>query len=350
MPDITTYYIDRYKRHLLTGQNLVELGIADAVDGILMGDKVKVGGVAPDGLSINESFFGAYMGQTAAKLGRMAYMDIGEPLIEERADIVQPPPDVLSSRTYENRSRYRRDFKDIVEFSVSNTVSWSLRGTGQLTFGSRTSAELEAQLQKNLQHSSMQAKSHTDIDHNHRDNSGGETQDQTESSVSDSETGTASGTASGTGELFAQLMLGITGSVSGSVTASSTSSSEMSGVISWSEADLPSRMKAIVTQRRQVRQYFYELPITLAGFVVLHYPRPVTASAASTGLPGEQSGDYIAMGIANLGLGTYRPKGIAETVSAIHVDHTLFHVDEWGFDRKMKTGEEAFETVRPHYL
>ncbi|WP_225727233.1 hypothetical protein [Nocardia sp. JCM 34519.1] len=342
MPDITTYYIDRYKRHLLTAHNLAELGITVAVvQDIQKISDLKVDGVVPDGLSINEEVFGIYSGQTAAKLGRMTYMDIGEPLIEERADIVQPPPDVLSTRTYANRSNQERNFEHAVDFSISNTISWSLEGTGQLTFGGRTNAKLASQLQKSLQHSSTQSKSHTDISHNHPENNGGETQDQTQLSMSDSETDTGSGTASGTGELFAQLMLGITGSVSGSVTTSWKSSSSVSGAIAASN-----RVKAMATQRRQVRQYIYELPITLAGYVVLHYPKPVKVSVNATkGFPVEMTGDLIPVNITKLGLyKDYRSKGIAETVSALDVEHTIFEQEA------LTAVDDAFITVRPHYL
>ncbi|WP_225727232.1 hypothetical protein [Nocardia sp. JCM 34519.1] len=350
MPDITTYYIDRYKRHLLTAHNLAELGITVAVvQDIQKISDLKVDGVVPDGLSINEEVFGIYSGQTAAKLGRMTYMDIGEPLIEERADIVQPPPDLLATRTFTNRNRadrhgFVRDFKDTVGFSVSNTVSWSLQGTGQLTFGGRTSAELEAQLQKSLQHSITQSKSHTDISHNHPKDRGGETRDKTELAMSDSETDTGSGTASGTGELFAQLMLGITGSVSGSVTTSWKSSSSVSGKILGDN-----RVTTMATQRRQVRQYIYELPITLAGYAVLHYPKPVAVSVDATkGFPVEMTGDLIPVNITKLGLyKDYRSKGIAETVSALDVEHTIF--EQEALTAATATDSDV-KIVRPHYL
>ena len=39
---------------------------------------------------------------TAHQRGWYAYMNVGVPLIEERRDILQPPPDVICEQTYVN--------------------------------------------------------------------------------------------------------------------------------------------------------------------------------------------------------------------------------------------------------
>lgn len=367
MPKIGTFDVDPAKRRLLTPQNLVELGITPAsVQLILTANlpslerTIVVNGAVvklwPQGLSINETNFGNYTGPTAAALGWMSYLEIGAPLVEERADIIQPQADVLSTRAYENRSTTGADrgFSDTIGFSIENTISWSLEGTSQFTFEGHISAELQAQLAlslaQSLAHSVADSTSHTDILHNHRDNVGTETQDQTTTTTTDTTTNTTTYTGTGTGTgaagLSAQLMLGITGSVSGTLTTSWNSSSTVSGNV-----PAGSRVETMATQRRQVRQYIYELPITFAGFVALQYAQPVPVFAeADNPQPGSTPAtQVVARGITALGLVKdgqyYLPKGVAETVSTLEVEHIVF-------DSKSipPAPNQTFGTVRPHNL
>ncbi|MCG1020003.1 hypothetical protein, partial [Mycetohabitans sp. B4] len=194
--------------------------------------------------------------------------NVGQPEIEQRANIIQPPADVLSIRTYANRSGDTRTFNESIGFTVSNTFSWSLQGTAQLTFGGSATASMTAQLQKSLassfalMDSSTHTTSNTHINHNHEDNIGTEDQSQTSDASQTQQTTTATdtitgtGSATGTGEVNAQLMLGITGSISGSLTTSWKSTSSLSGNIGGN-----SQVQTIATQRRQVQQYTYTLPV-----------------------------------------------------------------------------------------
>ncbi|PRW62303.1 hypothetical protein [Actinopolyspora mortivallis] len=339
------YDVDTVKRHLITPQNLAELGITEeSVRDILKRDELKHNGQSPTGLSVNETTFGEFSGPTAADRGWMAYMNIGAPLVEERSDITQPPPDVLSTRAYVNRAEgVARHFEDTVEFSISNTISWSVEGTAQLTFGARTSAELETQIQKSLQNSVQSTTSHNNINHQHPENQGSETQDRTEKSTTNTTTDTAIGAARGTSELFAQLMLGITASVSGSLTTSWSSRSTISGDIPGGQ-----RVETLATQRRQVKQYTYELPVTFAGYVALHYPdrAPVRELTLQDFEP--EGAEVVARDIRLLGLvehgEQYRPKGIAETVSALDVEHTAFAPE------RIAPAAEQLNEKRPHNL
>jgi hypothetical protein len=219
--------------------------------------------ITPTGFSLNKVRYGDYpeKEKTAQQRGWFAYMNVGIPLIEERSDIVQPPPDVICEQTYVNRTDPEPvQWTNTVEFSISNTISWSLQGDIQLTFGARSTA----QLQNSIQHSLAQKTSSTNINHNHKDNVGSEKQDQTEQTTTD----TTTTTATGTGELFAQLMLGVTASVSGSLTTSWKLTSSLSGTID-------TRAFVRATQRRQVKRFDYEIPIVFGGYVALYYPEPV---------------------------------------------------------------------------
>lgn len=341
------YGIDSIKRHLITTRNLAELGITeDAVRTILRADGLKYRGQSPDGLSINETTFGEFAHPTAAARGWMAYLNIGSPLIEERADIVQPAPDILSTRSYVNRAENAvRRFDDSVDFAVSNSISWSLDGAAQLTFGGRVGAELQTQLQKNLQHSADKKTGQTNIIQEHPNGVGTEQQSRGDEGTTDTTAYSATGVARGTGELFAQLMLGVTGSISGSLTTSWTSRSSVSG-------DIPAgnRVETMVTQRRRVTQYTYEMTITFAGYVALHYhdPIPVLESPPQDRDPQNSPTNVIARNISYLGLvrpgETYRPKGIAETVSALEVEHTIFAPE------RIYPTNEPLSKQRPHYL
>ncbi len=138
----------------LTKKNLRELNIEQTWQAILDHPNlvyVDDYGVRhkPVGFSVNKSSFGSFPG-TAYGLGWLAYMNLGEPLIEERRNITQPPPDSFSSRTYVNRSQSEMTFTDSVDFTVSNGATWSLSGDSKLTFGGSVSAQLQLQLQNKL--------------------------------------------------------------------------------------------------------------------------------------------------------------------------------------------------------
>lgn len=344
-----TYGIDTGKRHLLTAQNLVELGITwESLKPLLNTDTFKRQrpdgkDQFPEGISINEMIFGNYVGQTAASLGWMAYMNIGVPLIEERANIIQPAADVLSTRAYVNQAGQVRKFDESVEFVVSNTINWSLQGTGQLTFGGSASGQLQVQLEKSLACSLEETGSQTQIAHNHKDNIGSESQTLASSTATNTETGTATGSATGTGELSAELMLGITGSISGTLTTSWTSKSSVSG-----EIPATYRVETMATQRRQVRQFIYELPITLTGYVALYYTDPVSVVESP---PQDRSAtpvNVIAREIRDLKLiksdPPYRSKGVAETVSTLAVEHIIFESES------IYGSSENLSRKRPHYI
>ncbi|MYR10289.1 hypothetical protein GTY62_06670, partial [Streptomyces sp. SID724] len=87
-----------------------------------------------------------------------------------------------------------------------------------------------------------------------------------------------------------------------------------------------SRVETIVTQRRALKQYTYEIPVTFSGLLAVRYDVPVTV------LSPPQPGDYprlapvVARDIADLDLagGGFRMKGLAEVVSALEVHHTMF--------------------------
>ncbi|MGC0155361.1 hypothetical protein ACPRNU_23110, partial [Chromobacterium vaccinii] len=331
-------------RHLITPQNLNELGLTwDALQTFLAADGLKVDGQSPDGISINESIFGNYSGPSASTLGWMAYLNVGEPLIEERSNIIQPPADVLSTRVYVNRSGEARSFDESVEFSISNTISWSLEGTAQLTFGGSASAALTVKLQQSLESSLANTTSNTHIEHNHPEEEGTEDQSKTAQTVTTTTTNTGTGSATGTAEVFAQLMLGITGSASGSLTTSWTSSSSLSGLI------VPGRVETMVTQRRQVRQFIYELPIDVAGYVALHYPNPVPVTDVPPQSPTPETSNVIAHNLAALGNllpagQPYRSLGIVETVSALNVEHSVFATEP------LYPVPDGLNIARPHYL
>lgn len=364
-----TYKPTRFMRHPLTGRNQEELGIPAKADDLLVWEgKTWRGGykvldyvkakaqkktedkkdrwITPTGFSLNKQRYGDFPQEekTAHQRGWYVYMNMGVPLIEERRDIVQPPPDVISEQTYVNRTDpVVVQWTNTVEFSISNTISWSLEGQVQLTFGARSAAELQAQLQQSLQHSVAQKTAHTDINHNHKDDVGSETQDQTEQTTTDTATTTATGTATGTGELSAQLMLGITASVSGSLTTSWTQTSSLSGTIE-------SRAVVRATQRRQVKRFDYEIPIVFGGYVAFYYPEPVEFSSvpAAAGMDlaertrvqtrdpkgkvaPPQYTQTIVHPIDILGLiedgENFAQKGTAEVVSSLAGEHEVFEVE-----------------------
>jgi len=331
----TAYNLETTRRQPLTEQNLKELCIdsflreyfekqfefAVAID-------EKGGRQKPIGISINEAVFGRFPGddpRTAADRGWITYMNLGEPLIEERSTITQPAPDTLSSRVYVNRSNALCKFEDTVEFTVSNTVSWSIEGSLQLTFGARAAAELQMMIEtQNTIHKQHKL-------HNHKDEQGTEDEDGTD------QTFTSQGTASGTAELSAQLMLGITASVSGSLATSWNSKSTISG-----DVGANSRVATRATQRRAVKQYRYQLPVTFAGYFAASYDVPVRI------LDGVQSysdrNSYFAKVIArdiaseNRLLQDGKPfrniilQGTADDASTLAVEHTVFEKEALSYD------------------
>ncbi|MFD0309638.1 hypothetical protein [Streptomyces sp. NPDC127119] len=344
------YNLDRAKRRPLTKKNLRELNIQQTWQSILdHPDLVYVDdyGVRhrPVGFSVNKSSFGAFPG-SAFQRGWLAYMNLGEPLIEERSDISRPPPDTSSSRTYVNRSQTSpMTFTDSVDFTVSNGVTWSLQGEAKLTFGGSVSAQLQlmlqnqlkldlqAQLQAQLQNEMANKNANTMTNKNSKDNMGVDNANTTETSVRNAATNsvasavtnsvafTTQGSATGSATLNASLLLGISASVGGSLTTSWASKSQISG-----QVPPDSRVETIATQRRCRKQYSYEIPVTFGGLLAVKYDVPVAV------LSPPQSGDYpgldlvVARDIGDIGLagGGFRMKGLAEVVSDLEVHHTMF--------------------------
>ncbi|MCF3176542.1 YncE family protein [Streptomyces sioyaensis] len=345
----TAHLGERFIRQPLTGRNLKELAIADKAAAILERDKGKLERtaekktadgkdrkIAPTGFSLNKGRFGDFPdGEDAAhQRGWRAYMTVGVPLIEERSDIVQPPPDVISKQTYVNRTDpIPMEWSHTVEFSISNTISWSLQGQVQLTFGAKTTASLQQQLQKSM---AMNQSQKTTLK-NSKDNQGVDAESQTQMTS----TTTATSTATGTGELSAQLMLGITASVSGSLTTAFKTSSTLSGKIN-------SRVDVLATQRRQVRRFDYEFPISFGGWVALYYPEPVEVKETSPEGPQAKEPKYskvIAWKLGETGTATetfdltdkgkpFMQKGEAEVVSTLAGVHEIFELEKLDFDKK----------------
>ncbi|MFI6701784.1 hypothetical protein ACIBJC_22930 [Streptomyces sp. NPDC050509] len=344
------YNLERAKRQPLTKKNLRELNIEQTWKSILdHPDLVYVDdyGVRhrPVGFSVNKSTFGSFPG-SATQLGWLAYMNLGEPLIEERRNIHQPPPDTFSSRAYVNRSQTSpMTFTDSVDFTVSNGVTWSLQGDARLTFGGSVSASLQLQLQNQLRmdlQTQLQTQLKNDVanknantvtNKNSKDSIGVDNANTTETAMTNSASNSASnavtnsvafttqGSATGNAALNAQLALGITASVGGSLTTSWASKSQISGTVPPG-----SRVETIVSQRRTRKQYSYEIPVTFSGLLAVNYDVPVAV------LSPPQPGDYpglaplVARDIGDLDLagGGFRMKGLAEVVSALEVHHTMF--------------------------
>ncbi|WP_040702243.1 NHL repeat-containing protein [Nocardiopsis ganjiahuensis] len=357
----TAYLGERFMRHPLTGRNLKELEIAEKAPGILERNrerlKAKAERKAPDGsdrfvyptgFSLNRGRFEEYphAEDTAHQRGWRAYMTVGVPLVEERNDIVQPPPDVVSKQTYVNRTDPKpTTWSHTVEFSVANTISWSLQGQVQLTFGAKAIASLQQQLQKSMALNNSQK---TTLK-NSKDNQGVDMESQSQSTS----TTTATSSATGTGELSAQLMLGITGSVSGSLTTSFKTSSTLSG-------EVGSRVDVLATQRRQVRRFDYEYPVSFGGGVAVYYPEPVEVKRARPEGPPPKEPEYSQvipweLGESGAAGKTFdlndegRPflqKGEAELVSTLAGVHEVFELEKLHFEMKdhplhKDGGEEA---------
>ncbi|MFI1740871.1 hypothetical protein [Streptomyces sioyaensis] len=344
------YNLERAKRQPLTKKNLQELNIAQTWQSILDHPNlvyVDDYGVRhkPVGFSVNKSSFGAFPG-SAFQLGWLAYMNLGEPLIEERGNIDQPPPDTFSSRAYVNRSQTSpMTFTDSVDFTVSNGVTWSLTGDSKLTFGGSVSAQLQlqlqnqlglnlqAQLQTQLQNELANKNANTVTNKNSKDNIGVDNANAVETGVRNAATNSASGSvagsvaftttgsAAGTAALNASLAQGIAASVGGSLTTSWASKSQISG-----QVPPGSRVETLVTQRRTRKQYSYEIPVTFSGLIAVKYDVPV--AVLSPPQPGDYPGldQLVARDISDIDLagGGFRMKGLAEVVSALEVHHTMF--------------------------
>lgn len=343
----TAHLGERFVRHPLTGRNLKELEIADKAAAILERDREKLKRkaekkapdgkdryVSPTGFSLNKGRFGAFpeSEDTAHQRGWRAYMTVGVPLIEERGDIVQPPPDVIAKQTYVNRTNpVVKKWSHTVEFSISNTISWSLQGQVQLTFGAKAIASLQQQIQQSMAVNSSQKTTAK----NSKDNIGVDSESQSQTT----NTATATGTATGTGELSAQLMLGITASVSGSLTTAFKTSSTLSG-------EVASRVDVLATQRRQVRRFDYEFPVSFGGWVALYYPEPVEVKEVRPSGPQAQDPTYSRVLAWKLGeTGTaaeafdltdegrpFLQKGEAEVVSTLAGVHEVFELETLEFD------------------
>lgn len=389
---IGTFGADKWKRRLLTPENLTELGINPTlIQGILesnlepqmryvydennkqvfdsKGQPIKI---FPDGVSINETNFGIYEEPSAAQRGWMAYMEIGAPLVEERSNVVQPIADVLSTRSYENRSSNATQFNDTVTFTIGNTITWTLGGDAGLTFTGTVGGSLEGTLSEaigesiaiqqelDLKVGNAKTVSTEHICHAHKDELGtedhfgvsdtlsAESTDINSITETCSDTTSVSGTAGGNGSLATALALGINGSLSGTITTSYASESSVSG-------DVPpnTRTETMASQRRQIKQYTYEIPITFGGFVALHYPQlvqPFGGSDANNPQPSNiPPTQVVAREINHLNFvdqnKQYRPKGMAETVSTLNVDHVVFENKSIS-----EASNQNLGTSRPHNL
>lgn len=379
MAQIRTYTVDAAKRRIITVKNMEELGITDGFLQDFLDKKVpalkrvKVDDKGrpvldsknqqiplwPVGVSINDRKFGNFPDPNAAQRGWMAFFEIGAPLFEERSNIIQPVADVISTRAYENRSAEIRQFSDTIEFAIGNTINWTLSGLGSLTFGGEIEGELQAEISKTIEKRLEESLANSlekrlnHINHNHKDDVGTEdesevtTATETTSTTSSMVSFTATGTAIGRAELHAEIELSLTGTVSGTVTTSWNSSSNVSGNIAPS-----SRVETLATQRRQVKQFTYEIPITFDGFIALNYDELVLPIVDGNGPPLANSSTpskVIPVSVSHLELveknKLYRPQGVAETVSALDVNHTIFETKPLNTDATQKFGTE-----RPHNL
>ncbi|MFD4278210.1 hypothetical protein R2B67_25705 [Streptomyces cyaneofuscatus] len=346
----TAYNLVPAKRQPLTKKNLRELNIEQTWQSILgHPNLVYVDNYGaqhkPVGFSLNKSSFGSFPG-SAHQLGWLAYMTLGEPLIEERSNIVQPPPDTFSSRAYVNRSQTSEmSFTDSVDFTVSNGVTWSLHGDAKLTFGGSVGASLQLQLQNQLRldlQSQLQAQCQNEVanrntdtvtNKNSKDSVGVDKAHATETSnrnassntstntVTNSVGFTTTGSATGNASLNAQLALGIAATVGGSLTTSWASKSQISGKV-----EPGSRVKTLVTQRRVRRLYTYEIPVTFSGLIAVQYAVPVTVLSPpqSSAYPGLAPVVARDIGDIDLAAGGFRMMGTAEVVSALDVHHAMF--------------------------
>jgi len=337
------YLGDVFMRHPLTTRNQEELEIAAKADFILNRESNKNtlkrspegggGPIGPIGFSLNQVRYGGFPQEeeTAYQRGWRAYMNLGVPLIEEQSGIEQPPPDMLSKQTYINGTDpIKITATDTVEFSISNTISWSLQGQVQLTFGAKSTASLQQQLQKSM---AMNQSEKTTLK-NSKDNQGVDKESQSQTTS----TTTATGSATGTGELSAQLMLGVTASVSGSLTTQWKHTSSIS-------VQVASRVDVLATTRRQVRRFDYEIPVTFGGWVALYYPKPVQVKETPPQAKEPKYSQVIAWPLGELADNSnnfdmadkgkrFMQKGTAEIVAVRVGEHRVFQPEEIDYQKQ----------------
>nr|WP_199162072.1 hypothetical protein [Elizabethkingia sp. ASV34] len=391
MAQITTYTVDAAKRRILTVNNMEELGLTDEFfqnllkeklpqlmkyktdekGNYLLDSKNNYISLWPVGVSINDKKFGEFPDPNAAQRGWMSFFEIGAPLFEERSNIIQPTADVISTRAFENRALEPRQFSDTVQFTIANHIHWSFSSSGNASVEGRVAGELQGAISQSIETSlkesladiiaNADSNTHTQThhDHNHKDEIG--TQDVSADADKSEETTTTNttsstenevsfkgtGTALGRGELAAIKGLSLTGSISGTVTTTWASSSNVSGDIAAN-----ARIETLVTQRRQVKQFTYEVPITFDGYIGLNYDEFVyptqdgNAPLSNFG-PAKIVPDHISvLDLLDKNRNKlYRPIGIAETVSTLDVNHTIFESKILHRD-----GNQKFGTARPHNL
>lgn len=208
-------------------------------------DKGNFRFIRPTGFSINNQRYGDYpeSERTAKERGWYAYINKGVPLIEERSDIVQPRPDVISEQIYVNRTDPDpMRWESSVEFSIENQINWSLEGNVELTFGDLASGTLEQAIEV-MKESTTEKMVGAEVANLHsKDRTGIDTKAYTESTASETNAITSISTGSGTGEVSADLVLGLLGQVSGSLTTGWKQTSTLSG-------DVASRVVVRATQR-----------------------------------------------------------------------------------------------------
>ncbi|MFI6049012.1 gluconolaconase [Streptomyces violascens] len=341
----TAYINDVFMRHPLTTRNQQELDIAAKAAAILQRNLLRnafkrtpeAGGeqINPIGFSLNKVRYGEFPESeaTAHERGWRAFMNVGAPVIEERSDIQQPPPDMISKQTYINGTDpIKITVTDTVEFTISNTISWSLQGEVKLTFGAKTTAALQQQLQKSMEMKQYQKTTLL----NSKDNQGVNTETQTEATSNT----TSTSSVTGTGELWGELLLGITGSVSGSLTTEWKHQASMS-------LELGSRVDVMATTRRQIRQFDYEFPVTFGGWVALHYPEPVAVketppqaaepkySKVIAWKLGERDVDSSRFDLADEGK-RFMQKGTAEIVAVRVGEHRVFQPEVLDYENQKK--------------
>nr|WP_199162074.1 hypothetical protein [Elizabethkingia sp. ASV34] len=391
MAQITTYTVDAAKRRILTVNNMEELGLTDEFFQNLLKEKLpqlmkyktdEKGNYVldsknnyislwPVGVSINDKKFGEFPDPNAAQRGWISFFEIGAPLFEERSDIIQPTADVISTRAFENRLDVAQRFSDTIEFRIENTINWSLSSTGSILFEGKLAGELKGEISQSIETTltesladiiaNADSNTHTQThhDHNHKDNIGSEDisadeNGSVETTTTDSTSSTENevsfegkGTAIGRGELIPRLGLYLTGTISGTVTTGWASSSNVSGDIAAN-----ARVETLATQRRQVRQFTYEMPVTFDGYIGLNYDELVRPAQDGNGpLSDFAPAKIVPDQISVLDLldknrnKLYRLVGIVETVSILDVNHTVFESKALYRD-----GNQKFGTARPHNL
>ncbi|MEU2512662.1 gluconolaconase [Streptomyces syringium] len=309
--------------------------------------------IAPTGFSVNKVRYGAFPkdGDTAHKRGWRTYMNMGLPLIEERSDIQQPPPDLIAQHSFTNRTDpLVTTVTFSTEFSISNTIKWNLQGEMQLKFGAKSTASLQQQLQKSMAMTTHEKSTFL----NSRDRQGSDAEFQGQASS----TSTATSSATGTGELYSELMLAITGSVGGEFTTSVKATAQIS-------IQIETRAVIRATQRRQVKRFDYELPIVFAGCVALYYPEEVELSSI-TNLDGEDDTerkraqtldptgktelpkygqvivrDIDIIGLVEEGKKYFSQKGEAEIVSVFAGETELFELEKLTLSDNVTDNKEA---------